>query len=210
MAKHQRLFAFEGINGAGKSALIERVAAKLREEKYALSCYAQPGATMLGHHIRTALEQGRAHNTVAKYLLFLADRIETTEQHIIPDLQANKVVLLDRHIDSAFVYNAMFDKVDEAFVQQSHAQTEQAIPHTVFLIDVSGQCGASRMRRTDRSVAAEVTQLEQLRQYYLQRVQAQNALPCEARSAYIVVNGEFALDTVVATVHQHIKQALLR
>ncbi len=96
---------FEGIEGAGKSTQIEKVAAALRESGIDPLVTREPGGTPAGESIRAVvLDRELRLTAVAELYLVLAARSAFVEEVVRPALEAGRVVLSDRYDLSTFAY----------------------------------------------------------------------------------------------------------
>ena len=89
---------FEGIDGAGKSTQIARLAAAFPQAIVTK----EPGGTKLGENLREILLKENDLDKRAEILLFLADRAEHFSKIIKPNL--NKMILSDRGFVSGMAY----------------------------------------------------------------------------------------------------------
>jgi dTMP kinase len=98
--------AFEGIEGAGKSTVLERMAAALRGRGLPVLVTREPGGTAFGRGLRTMLLDARGPHCSpqAELLLFLADRAQHVREVLLPALAGGSVVLCDRYADSTLAY----------------------------------------------------------------------------------------------------------
>ena len=97
---------FEGPEGSGKTTQIRLLAQTLRTRDLAVLDTREPGGTPIGNAIRSILLDP-AHTEMsprAETLLFNAARAQIVDQVIQPALQAGKIVLCDRFIDSTLAY----------------------------------------------------------------------------------------------------------
>ena len=95
--------SFEGIDGAGKSTHIERVATLFREAGRAVVLTREPGGTPLSEKLR-ALVLHEPMDALTEALLMFAARREHLLQVIEPALARGDVVLCDRFTDATFAY----------------------------------------------------------------------------------------------------------
>ena len=97
---------FEGGEGAGKTTLIETIAAQLEKSGFSVLKTREPGGTSLGEEIRHALLKHRDEpiSPYAELCLFLASRSQHIREVIIPALNRGKAVLCDRFNDSTIAY----------------------------------------------------------------------------------------------------------
>lgn len=89
---------FEGIDGAGKSTQIARLAAAFPQAIVTK----EPGGTKLGENLREILLKENGLDKRAEILLFLADRAEHSGKIIKPNL--DKMILSDRGFVSGMAY----------------------------------------------------------------------------------------------------------
>ena len=89
---------FEGIDGAGKSTQIARLAAAFPQAIVTK----EPGGTKLGENLREILLKENDLDKRAEILLFLADRTEHFGKIIKPN--SNKMILSDRGFVSGMAY----------------------------------------------------------------------------------------------------------
>lgn len=95
--------SFEGIDGAGKSTHIERVAQLFREAGRAVVLTREPGGTPVSEKLRE-LVLHEPMEALTEALLMFAARREHLVQVIEPALMRGDVVLCDRFTDATFAY----------------------------------------------------------------------------------------------------------
>jgi dTMP kinase len=95
--------SFEGIDGAGKSTHIARVAELFRQAGRAVVLTREPGGTPLSEKLRE-LVLHEPMDPLTEALLMFAARREHLVQVIEPALSRGDVVLCDRFTDATFAY----------------------------------------------------------------------------------------------------------
>jgi dTMP kinase len=95
--------SFEGIDGAGKSTHIDRVAQLFRQAGRAVVLTREPGGTPLSEKLRE-LVLHEPMDALTEALLMFAARREHLVQVIEPALACGDVVLCDRFTDATFAY----------------------------------------------------------------------------------------------------------
>jgi dTMP kinase len=95
--------SFEGIDGAGKSTHIERVAQIFRDAGRVLVLTREPGGTALSEKLRQLVLHDPM-DALTEALLMFAARREHLVQVIEPALARGEVVLCDRFTDATFAY----------------------------------------------------------------------------------------------------------
>lgn len=99
-----RYFAFEGVEGAGKSTLVRLLAARLRADGQDVEIVREPGGTATGERIREILLHGDEVSAWAEALLFAAQRSQLAAEAIRPALERGAWVLGDRSVYSSLAY----------------------------------------------------------------------------------------------------------
>jgi len=142
--------SFEGIDGAGKSTHIERVAALFREAGRAVVLTREPGGTPLSEKLRE-LVLHEPMDALTEALLMFAARREHLVQVIEPALARGDVVLCDRFTDATFAYQGGGRGFDwqvlgqlEAMVQTTSQGTLRQPDLTVWF-DLDPQIAAERL-----------------------------------------------------------------
>lgn len=104
------LYTLEGIEGCGKSTVLNYLQKKLPANKYTF--LHEPGSTQAGEDIRSILlNKPYSHDLAPETnaLLFAASRAELNDKVIIPTLKSGKNIIIDRYITSSMVYQGCLD-----------------------------------------------------------------------------------------------------
>ena len=98
--------AFEGADGCGKSTQIRFLAEHLESAGLSVLCTREPGGSPVAEKIRTLLldQESTGMAALTEALLYAAARAEHVRKVIAPALQAGKVVICDRFVDSSIAY----------------------------------------------------------------------------------------------------------
>jgi dTMP kinase len=99
------LITIEGLDGAGKTTLVERLAPALRERGRTVAVLREPGGVELAERVRALVKDpGLAVDPRAEALLYAAARAQLTAEALLPRLAAGEWLLLDRFVDSSLAY----------------------------------------------------------------------------------------------------------
>lgn len=96
--------AFEGANGVGKTTVINGVYSRLQQDKIDAFITKEPSDSKIGILSREIADQISGKPLAC---LVAADRFYHVENVIMPEIYNGKLVLCDRNILSAFVFNKM-------------------------------------------------------------------------------------------------------
>ena len=96
-----RFITFEGIDGAGKSSHIGRLADWLKGRGHAVVVTREPGGTPLAEALRDIVLH-QSMDAMTEALLVFAARRDHVQQLIRPALAAGSTVLCDRFTDATF------------------------------------------------------------------------------------------------------------
>jgi dTMP kinase len=138
----------EGPDGSGKSSLLPRLAAVLRERGLDVSTTREPGSTPLGERIRSILldtEPKIDHTGRADALLFAAARTQHVDEVIRPAMLRGAVVLCDRYADSSMAYQGAGSQIPAAEMRAlQQFATGGLWPDLTILLDLPVAVGLSR------------------------------------------------------------------
>jgi len=100
-----RLITIEGLDGAGKTTLAERLVAALAARGVAVELLREPGGVELSERIRAVVKDpGLRVDPRAEALLYAAARAQLCAERVVPLLDSGRWVLLDRFVDSSLAY----------------------------------------------------------------------------------------------------------
>ncbi len=140
------LCILEGIDGSGKSSLLQSIAAALKDS-FPLITTKEPGGTSLGKYLRAIIQdQPTPLIPAAEFLLFAADRAQHFSELIIPNLETDHIVVSDRMADSSLVYQGFGKGLDISILKMINQWAMQKIrPDIVFYVKIDAQTAIKRM-----------------------------------------------------------------
>jgi dTMP kinase len=143
----------EGLDGAGKTTQIERLAAFLSDTGTPPVVTREPGGTHVGAAIRDLLldPANAGLSPRAEALLYAADRAQHVAEVIRPALEAGRVVVSDRFVDSSLAYQGLARGLGVGPIGDiSRWATDGLLPDLVVLLDLPSGEGQRRSAGTDR------------------------------------------------------------
>ena len=160
------LVVVEGIDGAGKSTVLRRLAAHCAGRGLACVSSGEPTRGPWGMKLRQSMSEGRL-SLDEELDLFLKDRAEHVTTLIRPALAAGKVVLLDRYYLSTAAYQGARG-ADPAKILEANEKFAPP-PDLVLLLDFDPDGGLERIRtRGDApNTFEEAGQLRAVRRIFL-------------------------------------------
>ena len=114
---YKKLIVFEGIDGSGKTYHLNEVSKYLSKKKIKFIKIREPGGSKNSELIRkNILNNKSSFKKKTDLLLYLAARNENYENILKPNLR-NKVILLDRFIDSTIAYQHYGFKLNKNIIK---------------------------------------------------------------------------------------------
>jgi dTMP kinase len=195
-----RFYVFEGIDGAGKSTVANRVFETVTagtDREVVLT--SEPSDSWLGDCVRRS--HGEDVSPISEALLFVADRASHTER-IRKWLESGMIVLSDRYYASTLAYQGATLKplLGDMAVEWLKSVNEPVIihPDLTFLLTIPPETGMRRL-----SVRNERTKFEKLE--FLREVDRIYRSLAEKDDTFIVVDASRPLEDVMETVVETIR-----
>ena len=169
--KRGRFIVFEGIDGAGKTTQIERLAARLRSEGRRVLVTAEPTVSVSGGLLRDALGGLQKRTACEMAALFVLDRIfhNVSPGGIEETLAAGHDVISDRYYYSSMAYQG--SQTDAAWVRDMNLNCpEIRRPDLCIFLDLSPEESLARIarERTTTEIYEKKEILESVRRRFLE------------------------------------------
>jgi len=202
----------EGLDGAGKTTQIKRLAAWLAKRGLEPVLTRQPGGTATGDRIREILLDSRsaALAPMAEMALMFADRAQAIAEVIEPALDAGRIVVCDRFTDSTEAYQGGGRELGSEAVLKLHRLICGGLQPDLTLLLLPGfEASLGRARR--RNVRAEARtgkdegRFESEQDAFYRRVwQKYREIALREPERVVLVEGDLTIDEV----HEQIVEAV--
>lgn len=207
--KRGYFLTIEGPDGAGKTTVTQRVADRLIKEGYDVLMTREPGGIPIAEQIREVLHDTKntAMDSRTEALLYAAARRQHLIEKVRPAIEAGKIVICDRFVDSSLAYqgHARGLGIDEVWSINQFA-IEGFLPTRTYFFDITPEEG---LRRIEASAIREVNRLDEEGLAFHQKVYEGYQILMEKFSDRIVrINAGKAVEEVEEEMYTHIRQEL--
>lgn len=201
------LISFEGSEGCGKTTQIDVLQQKMAELERDVIVTREPGGTQLGEAMRHLLKhapEGSEMFPETELLLFAASRAQLVREVIEPGLEAGKIILCDRFLDSTTVYQGVARNLSADPVQMiNQFAVGNSLPDLTVVIDIPAEVGFERIQKResdlpDRMEKENIDFYQQVREGYL--ILAQNF-----SERFIVIDGTQNVEIVSTQIWEELQ-----
>lgn len=189
--------SFEGIDGCGKSTLMEFLISGLAAAGISYVRTREPGGTTLGESIRTLLldPANKSMDERAEVLLYTASRAQLVREVIRPALDGGSWVIADRYTDATLAYQGYGRGLDLQTLRRIQDWATGGLqPHRTIVLDCGVETAFQRLEF--RNIAKDRIEEEsrafhqRVRKGYLQLASAEP-------ERFIVLNAEQSIEEVI-------------
>ena len=187
--------AFEGIDGSGKTSIIENLSDIFNSQNTEHTIVREPGGTSVGEGIRELLlSHDYQVNPLAEALLFCAQRSQLIEEVVLPSLNNGVVVLSDRSAYSSVAYQGEGRGLGyEKIYQLNDISIQSNWPERVVLLDIDPEVSLSRQQVADRIGSDKVEFFQKVRNGYLKLAE-------EFKDSFLILNAENDIDVNIEAI----------
>ena len=197
------LVSLEGPEGAGKTSVLEAIIPILEDRGIEVLSTREPGGVLIGEKIREVILDPSHTEMDAKteLLLYIASRRQHLVEKVLPALEAGKLVIMDRFIDSSVAYQGFGRGLDiEAIDWLNEFATDGLKPDLTLYFDIEVEEGLARSAaNSDREVnRLDMEGLDlhrKVRQGYLSLLEKET-------DRIVKIDASLPLDQVIANTQQ--------
>ena len=192
-----KFISIEGVEGAGKSTILQFVKKYLQDAEVDLALTREPGGTEIAEKIRLLLLHPDSEERIlpeTELLLMFAGRAQHMQQCIVPWLKAGKWVVSDRFIDASYAYQGGGREIDSRFIEELDRRVVGDVyPDITILLDLPPELGFDRAIQRgmgkDRIEKEKLEFFTRVREMYLLRAR-------QYPDRVVIVDASRPLDTV--------------
>ena len=197
------LVSLEGPEGAGKTSVLEALIPILEDRGVEVLTTREPGGVLIGEKIREVILDP-SHTEMdpkTELLLYIASRRQHLVEKVLPALEAGKLVIMDRFIDSSVAYQGFGRGLDiDAIDWLNEFATDGLKPDLTLYFDIEVEEGLERIAaNSDR----EINRLD-MEGLDLHRKVRQGYLSLLEKEAdrIVKIDASLPLDQVIANTQQ--------
>ena len=196
----------EGPDGSGKTTQINLLEQYLKEAGYECLITREPGGTVIGEEVRELIlnPEYKEMSPVTEMLLYAASRAQLVHEVIGPALEAGKIVISDRFVDSSIVYQGIARNLGISTVAAVNAPGIGIYrPDGIFFIDLSE---AEGIRRKKNQKKLDRMEQESLDFHHLVSEGYRKVLA--ERPEVIKIDGGKDIDVIQKKIRNHVDELL--
>ena len=205
--KNGIIISFEGPDGAGKTTVLEQVLPVLQEKGYDIITTREPGGVEIAERIRDVILDVNhvAMDNKTELLLYMAARRQHYVEKVLPALEAGKVVLIDRFIDSSIAYQGAGRGLDKDIIRRlNDFAPDGRKPDLTLYFDVESEIGLARIAK---NAEREVNRLDLEKLDMHKRVREGYLALTEQEKRIVTIDASRELAEVVSeTLHTILEQ----
>ena len=196
----------EGPYGSGKTTQINLLEQYLKEAGYECLITREPGGTVIGEEVRELIlnPEYKEMSPVTEMLLYAASRAQLVHEVIGPALEAGRIVISDRFVDSSIVYQGIARNLGISTVAAVNAPGIGIYrPDGIFFIDLSE---AEGIRRKKNQKKLDRMEQESIDFHHLVSEGYRKVLA--ERPEVIKIDGGKDIDVIQKKIRNHVDELL--
>ena len=196
----------EGPDGSGKTTQINLLEQYLKEAGYECLITREPGGTVIGEEVRELIlnPEYKEMSPVTEMLLYAASRAQLVHEVIGPALEAGRIVIRDRFVDSSIVYQGIARNLGISTVAAVNAPGIGIYrPDGIFFIDLSE---AEGIRRKKNQKKLDRMEQESIDFHHLVSEGYRKVLA--ERPEVIKIDGGKDIDVIQKKIRNHVDELL--
>ncbi|MBQ9889953.1 MAG: dTMP kinase [Firmicutes bacterium] len=192
--------SFEGTDGSGKTTQYRLFAEYLVSLGYEVVTTREPGGTPISEKIRGIIldPENTEMDDMTEALLFAAGRAQHVAQLIRPSVEAGKIVLCDRFMDSSIAYQGYARGLGDCVRIINEYAVAGMQPDLTFLLDLPPQAGRSRNVKAGKADRLE----KQAMEFHSKVYEGYKKLAEIYPDRFIVIDADGSIEEVQARIRR--------
>ena len=144
-----KFITIEGTDGAGKSTQIGLLVDYLNKKGFEVVVTREPGGTQISEKIRQIIldTENSEMSDITEALLYAASRAQHVSQKIKPAVEAGKVVICDRFVDSSLAYQSYARGLAMSLIEDVNCYAVDGMtPDATLFFDLKPEIGIARKK----------------------------------------------------------------
>lgn len=147
-----KFVTFEGCEGSGKSTQLRLLSEYLTQSGVDFILTREPGGGVISEEIRKIILNGAYTNMSdeCEALLYAAARAQHIKDIVAPALEAGKLVICDRYVDSSLAYQGIARGMGTDFIEKINSEAiEKYSPDLTVFLDIAPRDSFERKHGAD-------------------------------------------------------------
>lgn len=142
----------EGPDGSGKSTQVENISKYFENKGKDVVISREPGGTKIGEILREiVLDKNNGEmDDITEMFIYASARAQHVAEKIKPALEAGKIVVCDRFVDSSIAYQGYGRELGEQVAEVNRYATAGIVPDITFFMDLDPAIGRERIGKAVR------------------------------------------------------------
>ena len=197
--------SFEGVEGSGKSSVINVVKERLEADGYKVVITREPGGVNVSEQIRNViLAVDNAMSKETEALLYAASRVEHLYAKVLPLLAEGYVVLSDRYLDSSLAYQGYARGIGIEKVLEINMFAKEYLPKVTYFFDVRPEVGLARIKGRGKIDRLDLEAMDFHQKVYEGYLEVCKMYPERIKT----INGEREINLIINDIYNDIKNYL--
>jgi dTMP kinase len=204
-----KFITFEGPDGAGKTSVMNEVVGPFKQQLGdRLLVTREPGGNKISEEIRHVIldRQNTEMDYRTEALLYAAARRQHLVETILPALNAGKLVLCDRYVDSSVAYQGAGRRIGMKQVyRMNEFATEKRLPNKTIYFDIPVEVGLTRIAKHRDSTQIDRLDVETT-EFHKRVHQGYMAIRKKNAERFVTIDATQPFERVVADTINMIRQ----
>lgn len=200
--------SMEGLDGCGKTTQVNAVEKFLKDLGFEVVRSREPGGCKISEKIRTLLLdiENKGMNDICEVLLYAASRAQHVAEVIKPAINAGKIMLCDRFVDSSVAFQGGGRQLGISLIQQLNAPAvDDCFPDATVYLRLDHETALKR-----RENASVLDRMESERASFHERVEAAyDQLAAQSPDRFITVDARKTPEALSQDIRNKLLERLI-